>query len=220
MLSGHQPVGDDQQRLAPHQPCQCRLDDRLIFRVSVEVASSKMTMGASFHGTGNGDTLPLTAGQVTAGCTAYGLIAVLQPHYELVAAVLRGVNDLRIGRSLPMRILSMTERSKGSCPGIHRRCASHSASGNVRMSTPPSSIEPSFTPKGGDKPGDGGLSAAGGAKSIDCPGQCADRFRAVPPCRDRQSGHPSVGWRYRPAAFRAGRCISSDSTSATRPRWS
>ena len=44
---------------------------------------------------------PLTAGQVTAGCTAYGLIAVLQPHYELVAAAfLRGVNDLRIGRTL------------------------------------------------------------------------------------------------------------------------
>ena len=30
--NGGQPVGDDQQRLAPHQPSQCRLDDRLVFR--------------------------------------------------------------------------------------------------------------------------------------------------------------------------------------------
>ena len=99
---GRQPVGDDQQRLAPHQPCQCRLDDRLILRVGVRCRLIQNDDGRVLqHGTGNGDALPLTAGQVTAGCTAYGLIAVLQPHYELVAAAfLRGVNDLRIGRTL------------------------------------------------------------------------------------------------------------------------
>ena len=95
-------MGNDQQRLAPHQPSQCRLDDRLIFRVSVGSSLVQNDDGCVLqHGPGNGDALPLTAGEVTAGSTADRLIAVLQPHYELVAAAfLRGVNDLRIGRTL------------------------------------------------------------------------------------------------------------------------
>ena len=74
-----------------------------------------MTIGASFSmARAMENALPLTAGQGTAGCTAYGLIAVLQPHYELVAAAfLRGVNaSASVAPFLPMRILSMTERSK------------------------------------------------------------------------------------------------------------
>ena len=102
VLDGGQPVGDDQQRLAPHQPCQCRLDDRLVFRVCIgRCLVENDDRRVLQHGTGNGDTLPLTAGEVAAGSTADRLIAVLQPHYELVAAAfLRGVNDLRIGRTL------------------------------------------------------------------------------------------------------------------------
>ena len=35
MLDGGQPVGNDQQRLAPHQLCQGGLDDCLVFRIGV-----------------------------------------------------------------------------------------------------------------------------------------------------------------------------------------
>ena len=73
--NGGQPVGNDQQRLAPHQPSQCRLDDRLVFRVCIgRCLVENDDRRVLQHGTGNGDALPLTAGQVTAGCTAYGLI--------------------------------------------------------------------------------------------------------------------------------------------------
>ena len=98
---GRQPVGDDQQRLAPHQPCQCRLDDRLVFRVSVGSSLIENDDRCILqHGAGNGDALPLTAGQVTAGCTADRLIAVFKPHDELVAAAFfRCVDDFLVGRA-------------------------------------------------------------------------------------------------------------------------
>ena len=50
---------------------------------------------------GDGNALPFAAGEVSAGCTAYGLIAVLQPHYELVAAAfLSRIDNLFIACAL------------------------------------------------------------------------------------------------------------------------
>ena len=174
--NGGQPVGNDQQRLAPHQPSQCRLDDRLVFRVCIgRCLVENDDRRVLQHGTGNGDALPLTAGQVTAGCTAYGLIAVLQPHYELVAAAfLRGVNDLRIGRTLSAHADIVHDRKVKEVVVLgyigdalrtlrqRQRTDVHAAQLNGTVL---------YIPQRGDKPGDGGFSAAGR------PDQCVDRPR-------------------------------------------
>ena len=172
---GRQAVGDDQQRLALHQPCQRRLDDRLVFRVGVGGSLVQDDDGRVLqHGPGNGDALPFAAGQVSAGCTAYGLIAVLQPHDKLMAAAfLRGVNDLRIGRALSAHADIVHDRKVKEVVVLRhigdalralrqRKCADIHAAQFDRAVF--------HIPQGGDKPGNGGLSAAGGShKSIDRP---------------------------------------------------
>lgn len=112
---------------------------------------------------------------MTAGGTADRLIAVLQPHYELVAAAfLRGVNDLRIGHTLSAHADIVHDRKvKGVVVLRHvgdalrtlrqRKCADIHAAQFDRAVF--------HIPQGGDKPGDGGFSAAGR------PDQCVDRPR-------------------------------------------
>ena len=164
-------MGNDQQRLAPHQPSQCRLDDRLVFRVCIGRCLVENDDGRVLqHGTGNGDALPLTAGQVTAGCTAYGLIAVLQPHYELVAAAfLRGVNDLRIGRTLSAHADIVHDRKVKEVVVLRHigdvlRALRQRQRANVHAAQVDFSVL--HIPQGGDEPGDGGFSTAGRARPM------------------------------------------------------
>ena len=95
-------MGNDQQRLALYKLGKGCLNDRLVLGVGIGGRFVQNHDGCVLqHGAGNGDALPLAAGQVSAGCAAHRLIAVLQPHDELMAAAfLRGVDDLRIGRAL------------------------------------------------------------------------------------------------------------------------
>src|SRR5699024_6925939 len=105
---------------------------------------------------------------------ASGQRAGLQPHDDRVAAAfLRGVNDLRIGRALSAHADVVHHRKVKEIVVLgyigdalrtlrqRQRTDVHAAQLNGTVL---------YIPQRDDKPGDGGLSAAGGAhKSIDCP---------------------------------------------------
>ena len=91
----------------------------------------------------------------------------------MAAAFLRGVNDLRIGRTLSAHADIVHDRKVKKVVvlgyiGDALRALRQRQRANVHAAQLDRAVL--HVPKGGDKPGDGGLSAAGGAhKSIDCP---------------------------------------------------
>ena len=175
MAHGFQPVSNHDDRLIVGQFRNGL--HQLLFIFGVNIGSGLVQNDdwrVLQHGPGNGDALPFAAGEVSAGCAAYGLIAVLQPHYELVAAAfLRGVNDLRIGRTLSAhadvaynrkvkKVIILRHIGDALRALRQRKCTDvHAAQLNCAVL---------YIPQGGNKPGDGGLAAAGGAyKGIDRP---------------------------------------------------
>ena len=134
-----------------------------------------MTIGASFSMARAMEMrCRVAAGEVSAGCTAYGLIAVLQPHDELVAAAfLRGVNDLLIACALSARADIVHDRKVKEVVVLrHIGDALRALRQRQRANVHAAQLDRAVlhVPQGGDEPGDGGLSAAGGAhKGVDRP---------------------------------------------------